>query len=190
MAAVILRGKDWYWRAEHACWAAAIYFLSLGLPALGPNSEILPAGGLLASVCALGMLVHCIKSPTSALAGDWLLGLAWLANPAAWAGVIFLMAGRMRRTALAGELALMLAAGALRPHFSCQYIWLASMVYVMYAALCVPGDVSAANNRMFARLRLPKVRPIFYAAVALPVLFGLLLLLLGRWGLIKSTLLP
>ena len=126
-------------------------------------------------------------SPASALAGDWLVGLSWLANPAAWAGMVFLLVGRARRTALSGEVALLLAACALRPFMFCQYVWLASMVYLVFAALRAPDDVSGADNAILAEPPLPKLRPIFYPAVALPVLFGLLLLLSVQRGLIKST---
>jgi hypothetical protein len=99
----------------------------------------------------------------------------------------FLLVGKPQRAALSGELALLLAACALRPDILCQYIWLASMVYVLYAALRAPDNVSAADNAKLAKPPLPKLRPIFYPAVTLPVLFGLLLLVLGQRGHIKST---
>ena len=54
--------------------------------------------------------------------------------------------GRTRWAAWAGELSLLLAACAVRPLMVCQYVWLASMVYVVYAALCVPENVSGADN--------------------------------------------
>ena len=68
----------------------------------------------------------------------------------------------------------------------CQYLWLASMVYVVYAALCVPNGLPASNANP-DRPPLPKLRGTFCVAVALPVLFGLLILLLDQRGLIKST---
>jgi hypothetical protein len=179
MAAVILRGSKRYPWAGHACCALAIYIASLVCP--------IPVLGLWAFIEALEVLVRCIMSPASALAGDWLLGLSWLANPAAWAGMLFLLLGSTRRAALSGELALLLAACALRPSTFCQYVWLASMVYVVYAALCAPDGVPADDEAMLVKSPLPTPRRILYAAVALPVLFGLLLLLLDHLGQIKST---
>ncbi len=179
MAAAILRSEERYRWAGHAFSALATYIVSLAFP--------IPVLGILAFGQALETLVHCIISPTCAFAGDWLLGLSWLANPAAWAGMVFLLVGRARRAALSGELALLLGACALRPGMFCQYVWLASMVYVVFVALCVPGDVSAADKGMLSKLSLPRVRPIFYPAVALPLVFGVLLLLLGQRGYIHDT---
>jgi hypothetical protein len=176
-------GSDERYRlARDATCALAIYIVSLAFSSP-------PLMGLLAFGLALETLVRCISSPDSALAGDWLLGLSWLANPAAWAGMVFLLVGRARRAALSGVVALLLAACAFRLSLSflCQYIWLASMAYVVYAALRVPNDSLAANNRVLARPRLPKLRPIFYPAIALPVVFGLLVILLTQRGLIRIT---
>jgi hypothetical protein len=143
MAAVIPRGKERHWWPGHAYSALAIYILSL----LFPNpSRPIPLLGLLAFVHALETLVRSIISPASALAGDWLLGLSWLANPAAWAAMVFLHVGRTRLAILSGALALLLAFCALRPHMFCQYVWLASMVYVVCAALRVPDNMSGADN--------------------------------------------
>ena len=187
MAALILRRKERYWWAGHACCALWMYIVSLVFPDLHLDGRHLPVLGLLAFGEALKTLVRCIMSPASALAGDWLVGLAWLANPAAWAGMVFLLVGRARRAALSGEVALLLAACACVPFMFCQYIWVASMVYLVYAALRAPDDASGADNAILAEPPLPKLRPIFYPAVALPVLFGLLLLLSVQQGLIKST---
>jgi len=179
MAAVSVgRNERYQWAGDAFC-ALAIYIASLAFP--------IPVPGLVAFGHALATLVRCILSPASTLAADWLLGLSWLANPAAWAGMVFLLTGRARRAALSGELALLLATCALNPYLLCQYIWLASIFYVVYAALRVPGQASAANNRILARLRLPKLHPIIYPALGLPLLAGILLLLLSQRGFIKST---
>jgi hypothetical protein len=182
MGVVSLESNERYRLARDAACALAIYIVSLAF-------SIPPLMGLLAFGSALETLVSCIASPASALAGDWLLGLSWLANPAAWAGMVFLRVGGARRAALSGVVALVLGACAIRLSLFlfCQYIWLASMAYVVYAALRVPSDSLAANNRVLARPRLPKLRPIFYPAIALPVVFGLLILLLTQRGLIRTT---
>jgi hypothetical protein len=172
--------------AGHTCCALGIYSLSLALPYVTHDLRLIPVFGLLAFGHALETLVGCIASPTNALLGDWLLGLCWLANPAAWVGMVFLLTDRTRWAALAGQLSLLLAACAFRPDMLCQYVWLASFVYVLYAALCVPDDLSASNANQ-ARPPLPKLRRSFCVAVALPVLFGLLLFLLDQRGHIKTT---
>jgi hypothetical protein len=169
MAAGIVRSEERYWWPGHVYGAVMIYILSLVL------WSGIPFAGLLAFVIALEMIVRCIMSPATALAGDWLIGLSWLANPAAWAGMVFLQTGERRRAAFCGEIALLLAACAQRPIMFCQYVWLASMVYVLFVGLCVPGDNATPAKRL-----VPKLRPIFYPAIALPVLFGLLLVLVGQ----------
>jgi hypothetical protein len=180
VAAINLRSNESYRLARDAVWAIAMYIASLTLP--------IPLVGLVAFGAALGMLGDCISSPATTFAGDWLLGLSWLANPAAWAGMVFLLVGRARRAALCGEVALLLAVCALRLHFLNQYIWLASMVYVVYAALRVPDQALAASSRILARIRLLKPHRIFYPAVALPAVFGLVLLFLVERGFIRSAL--
>jgi hypothetical protein len=179
MAVLNLTSEEGYRQARDAVTALAIYITSLAFP--------IPVLGLVAFGFALETLARCLSSPAGAFAGDWLLGLSWLANPAAWAGIVFLMLGRPRRAALFGELALLLAACALCPRMPCQYIWLAAMVYVLYAALRVPDRASSRNSRTFSRLRLPKLSAIFYPAIALPAVLGLVLLILGERGFIKSA---
>ncbi len=179
MSALNLRRNERYRRVGDALCAFATYIASLAFP--------IPFLGFGAFAYALETLVRSIRSPASAFAGDWLVGLSWLANPAVWAAMVFLLVGKARLAAWSGVAALSLAACALRPVMLCQYIWLASMAYVVYAALRIPDEASAANNRIRAALRLPKIRPVFYPAVALPMVFGLLLLLLSARGLIKSA---
>ena len=139
----------------------------------------------MAFVNALETLVHCIMSPTRSYRGR-LVGLSWLANPTIWAGIVLLMVGRKRDAALFGELRCC-SLPALRPNMPCQYLWLASMVYVVYAALRVSDDVSAADSAILAEPSRPGLRPIFYPAVALPFLLGLMILLLDQRGYIRST---
>jgi hypothetical protein len=179
MAALDLRSHEGYRFARDTCIALAIYLASLAFP--------IPVVGILAFIHSLETLVRCIMSPASALGGDWLLGLSWLANPSAWAGMVFLLLRKTRHAAVCGTCALLLACCALRPHMFCQYIWLASIAYVVYSALCVTHQPEAASGQILARLRRPKLRPILYPAVALPLLFGLLVWLLGERGLIKTT---
>jgi hypothetical protein len=179
MARASAERGDRYQRLGDAFCAIALYVASLAIP--------VPLPGLLAFEHALQTLVGCISSPSNALAGDWLLGLSWLANPALWLGMVFLLTGRPWRAALFGELALLLANCALAPYMFCQYVWLASMVYVVYAALRIPSGASAADNPILAGLPFPKLRPIFYPALALPLLVGLLLVLLSQKGFIRST---
>jgi hypothetical protein len=176
------KSDERYRLACDAACAIAIYIVSFAF-------SFPPLMGLLAFGFALERLVRCVSSPASALAGDWLLGLSWLANPAAWTGMVCLLAGRAKRAALSGVVALLLAACVFRlsPFFLFQYIWLGSMAYIVYAALRVPNESVAANNQDLARPRLPKLRPIFYPAIAIPIVFGLLVLLLTHWGLIRSA---
>ncbi len=61
------------------------------------------------------------------------------------------------------------------------------MVYIVFFGICGPGDVSATDRATQARPPLPKVRLIFFPAVALPLLFGVLILQLGQRGYIKET---
>ncbi len=58
--------------------------------------------GFMAFGIALETLVGCLMGPGSKAAGDWLLGLSWLANPLVWVGMILLGIGMRWRAALGG----------------------------------------------------------------------------------------
>ena len=172
--------------ALYTWWAFLIYAFSLVLPQIGhARAQCHYSGFWLLSTLSRRSFGASCRRPAP-FAGDWLLGLSWLANPAIWAGMVFLLMGRARWAAWSGRLSLLLAACALRPNMVCQYIWVASMVYVVYVALCVPDDMPTSNPNP-ARPPLPKLRRSFYPAVAIPVLFGLLLLLLDQRDYIKLS---
>ena len=128
--------------------------------------------GLLAFGDALDALVHCITSPAGALAGDWLLGLSWLANPAAWAGMVFCWWAE-RGAALSGELALLLA--ALR--FFARLCFASTSGWRAWSMSCTrhlrsQRRVGRRQCGCMARPPLPKRTPDLLPAVALPVVFG------------------
>ncbi len=66
-------------RGRAACASLLIYAISF-----------LPYG-YVAFLAGLDGLCECVRNPTDKTVGYWLLGLSWLANPAAWAGVVFLL---------------------------------------------------------------------------------------------------
>ena len=112
------------------------------------------------------------------------MGLAWLANPAAWTGLVFLFKRSYNRRGVAGELAVVLAilavgsAGAIPSY----YTWLASLVLIVYAALRPPRlapEGTASPGAAPARLLSAKPRVVFYPAVGLPLILGIALVLLA-----------
>jgi hypothetical protein len=157
-------------------WAAlALYVISFVIP-LGVSSF-----GL-----ALDRLIACIRDPQESTIGDWLLSLAWVANPSVWLAFFFLFTGSRGRAAVAGEFALLMAVCAvasagLLPSYYC---WLTSMVLVVYATLRVTKPVrrlSEPLNAQSAGIMTAKPRRIFYLAVGLPAAFAIVLGLLAHW---------
>jgi hypothetical protein len=152
-------------------------------------SFILPLGGM-SFLAAFGSLMHCVTDPAGCSAVDWLLGLAWVANPAVWAAFIFLFRRSYARAAIAGELAIVLAVcpvgsvGLLPSYF----FWVISMALVVYAALRVPkpaADLPVSASTGPAMVMSVKPRRIFYAAVGLPLLLGIILVLLVHWRIYR-----
>ncbi len=132
----------------------------------------------------------CARDPAGRSAGEWLLGVAWVANPAVWAAFFFLFRRSYGRAAVAGELAVVLAicavgSAGLIPSY---YFWLTSTVLVVYAALRVAKpdpDMPASPSRRPASVMSAQPRPIFYPAVGLPLVLGVILVLSAHWRIYR-----
>lgn len=147
-----------------AFWALIAYLLSFFIPP-----------GLMGFGFALEALGRCFRDPAHGDGGAWLLGASWLANLAAWAGVILLGAGARRGAAVAGECALVLAICALPFGLAMPgyWLWLASMAVIVWGAVRVEVPASptidAASRAKSIRVGL---------LVGAPLLFGGLLVAL------------
>jgi hypothetical protein len=132
----------------------------------------------MAFVLALGELVGCLRHPASGAIGSWVFGLSWLANPAAWAGMFFLFRGSRRRAAVAGEVALLLAACdvAIGFRLPCYALWVAGMALVVYAALEPVASTPTTADAKPARWVIGKPSPNLCMALGLPLLLGIVLL--------------
>ena len=111
-------------------------------------------------------------------------------QPGHLVGLRFLVQGRLLSAAGAAEFAAVLATCAVGSA-GCSpayYVWLTSMVLVAYAASRAPrsaGELDASPSTGPPRLMSAKPRPIFYRAVALPVVVGVVLVLLAHWDIYK-----
>jgi hypothetical protein len=148
--------------------------------------------GFISFAWALDSLMRCVGYPRDHSVGEWLLGLAWLANPAAWIGLVFLFKRSYNRAALAGELAVVLAvlgvgsAGAIPSYFT----WLASLMLIVYAALRLPRpapETTASPGTAPATLLSAKPRLVFYPAVGLPLVLGIALVSLADWRVYRPV---
>ncbi len=161
----------------------ALVFVALGAYVVSFFMPPIPVG-LMGFISALGALYHCVTKPTNISAGEWLFGLSWLANPSVWAAMVLLAIGRRRRAALAAFIALLLAAClvSLGLHLPPYYVWIGSMVVVVFASLRVPRSVKHIEDDLQIEPiagSLARSRWLLGLALGAPVLLGAVLFALS-----------
>ncbi|WP_406694884.1 hypothetical protein V5E97_27960 [Singulisphaera sp. Ch08] len=178
-----MRHREWNGRG-YALVALGIYLVSL-----------IVSPGYMAFLFAFEALTRCFSGSAHVERGSWLLGLSWLANPAAWVGILLLGMGAWRLATVAGELAILLAlcavsVGGFIPSY---YLWVASMAVVVYGAFrglrSVAITVDSAEPGFSTLAVANRRKPIVALVLGLPLVFGGLLMVSafrGDYSLLKE----